>query len=224
MVRAEGNPFFAGGGFGVGVFVRYFGVHFFSIEERMATGSAPDLYISIASRATSIHDQTCRRAAGELRMAFLELVGIPDGTPRELGPETSIGSGAQVAWHVAGKDLAARHFTVHANGEGAAKVVPASAQHIVFVNGEPVPVHGAAIKGGDVISAGSAHFIYLKKESDKRPEVPAPTGPAGPPPTIRTRPRFVMTMSLRMDGKPNSPTDITSALIRRITMPTEPRC
>jgi hypothetical protein len=111
-------------------------------------------------------------------MAFLELVGIPDGTPRELGPETSIGSGAQVAWRVAGKDLAARHFIVHANGEGAAKVVPATAQHIVFVNGEPVPVHGAAIKGGDVISAGSAHFIYLKKESDKRPALPEPGGPA----------------------------------------------
>jgi hypothetical protein len=51
-------------------------------------------------------------------MAFLELVGIPDGTPRELGPETSVGSGAQVTWRVAGKDLAARHFTVHASGNG----------------------------------------------------------------------------------------------------------
>ncbi|MGH9176662.1 MAG: hypothetical protein ACRD1H_19995 [Vicinamibacterales bacterium] len=49
--------FFLGGGFGVGVFVRYWGVHFFSIEERIATGSAPDLCIIIASRATSI--QTC---------------------------------------------------------------------------------------------------------------------------------------------------------------------
>lgn len=110
-------------------------------------------------------------------MAFLELAGIPDGTPRELGPETSVGSGAQVAWRVAGKDLAARHFTVHVNPEGKGKVVP-SAQHIVILNGEPVPVQGAAIKGGDVISAGSAHFIYLKKESDKRPELPAPNGPA----------------------------------------------
>jgi pSer/pThr/pTyr-binding forkhead associated (FHA) protein len=111
-------------------------------------------------------------------MAFLELVGIPDGTPRELGPETSVGSGAQVAWRVAGKDLAAKHFIVHANGDGAPKVVPASAQHIVFVNSEPVPVHGVAIKGGDVISAGSAHFIFLKKETDKRPELPPPSGPA----------------------------------------------
>lgn len=49
--------FFVGGGFGVGVFVRYLGVHFFSIEERMATVSAPERYISIASRATSM--QTC---------------------------------------------------------------------------------------------------------------------------------------------------------------------
>lgn len=110
-------------------------------------------------------------------MAFLELAGIPDGTPRELGPETSVGSGAQVAWRVAGKDLAARHFTVHVNPGGTGTVVP-SAQHIVILNGEPVPVQGAAIKGGDVISAGSAHFIYLKKESDKRPELPAPNGPA----------------------------------------------
>ena len=107
-------------------------------------------------------------------MAFLEL----DGTPRELGPETTIGSGSQAAWRVAGKDLAARHFTVHVSSEGTAKVVPASAQHIVIVNGEPVPVQGAAIKGGDVVSAGTAHFIYLKKESDKRPEIPAPNGPA----------------------------------------------
>jgi hypothetical protein len=110
-------------------------------------------------------------------MAFLELAGIPDGTPRELGPETSVGSGAQVAWRVAGKDLAARHFTVHVNSGGTGKIVP-SAQHIVILNGDPVPVQGAAIKGGDVISAGSAHFIYLKKESDKRPQLPAPNGPA----------------------------------------------
>jgi pSer/pThr/pTyr-binding forkhead associated (FHA) protein len=107
-------------------------------------------------------------------MAFLEL----DGTPRELGPETSIGSGSQATWRVPSKDLAARHFTVHVNGEGTAKVVPASAQHIVIVNGEPVPVLGAAIKGGDVISAGTAHFIYLKKESDKRPELSESNGAA----------------------------------------------
>jgi hypothetical protein len=41
-------------GKGVGVFVWYLGVHFFSIAERMATGSAPDRNIIIASRATSI--------------------------------------------------------------------------------------------------------------------------------------------------------------------------
>jgi uncharacterized Zn-binding protein involved in type VI secretion len=107
-------------------------------------------------------------------MAFLEL----DGTPRELGPETSIGSGSQAAWRVAGKDLAARHFTVHVSSGNSAKVVPASAQHIVIVNGEPVPVQGAAIKTGDIVSAGAAHFVYLNKESDKRPELPSPNGPA----------------------------------------------
>src|SRR5688500_16319891 len=101
-------------------------------------------------------------------MAFLELAGIPDGTPPQPGPETCVGSGAQAAGLVAGKGLAARHFTVHANPQGAGKVVPA-AQHIGILNGDPVPVRGAAIKGVDVISAGSAHFIYLKKEADKRP-------------------------------------------------------
>jgi pSer/pThr/pTyr-binding forkhead associated (FHA) protein len=111
-------------------------------------------------------------------MAFLELVGVPDGTPQELGPETSVGSGAQATWRVPSKDLAARHFTVHANGDGKGKVVPASAQHIVILNGEPVPVQGAAVKSGDVISAGTAHFIFLNKETDKRPELPAPAGPA----------------------------------------------
>lgn len=106
-------------------------------------------------------------------MAFLEL----DGTARELGPETSVGSGSQAGWRVPSKDLAARHFTVHVDGDGA-KVVPASAQHVVIVNGEPVPVHGAVIKSGDIVSAGAAHFIFLKKESDKRPELPGAAGPA----------------------------------------------
>jgi hypothetical protein len=105
-------------------------------------------------------------------MAFLEL----DGTPRELGPETSIGSGSQAGWRVASKDLAAKHFTVHVNREGTAKVVPASAQHVVILNGEPVPVLGAALKSGDIVAAGAANFIYLDKETDKRPELPgAPT-------------------------------------------------
>lgn len=107
-------------------------------------------------------------------MAFLEL----DGTPRELGPETSIGSGSQAAWRVPSKDLAAKHFSVHVNGDESGKVVPASAQHIVILNGEPVPVSGAAVKGGDIISVGTAHFIFLKKESDKRPELPEPAGAA----------------------------------------------
>jgi predicted component of type VI protein secretion system len=102
-------------------------------------------------------------------MAFLEL----DGTVQELGPETSIGSGSQATWRVASKDLAARHFTVRVNHEGV-QVVPASPQAIVILNGEPVPIQGAAVKSGDVISAGAAHFIYLKKETDKRPELPTP--------------------------------------------------
>ena len=112
-------------------------------------------------------------------MAFLELVGLPEGTPpRALEAETSVGSGAQATWRVPSKDLAARHFSVNVNGDGKAKVVPASAQHVVILNGEPVPVAGATVKGGDVICAGTAQFIYLNKESDKRPALPEPAGPA----------------------------------------------
>ncbi|HEU5184515.1 MAG TPA: FHA domain-containing protein [Gemmatimonadaceae bacterium] len=107
-------------------------------------------------------------------MAFLEL----DGTARELGPETTVGSGSQASWRVPAKDLAARHFTVHLEGDSGAKVVPASPQHIVIINGEPVPPTGTAVKRGDIISAGAAHFIFLAKESDKRPELPAPLGPS----------------------------------------------
>ena len=44
----------AGGGSGVGVFVLCDGVHFFSIVVRIALTSAPELCISIASRATSM--------------------------------------------------------------------------------------------------------------------------------------------------------------------------
>lgn len=46
--------FLRGGGSGVGVLVWNLGVHFFSMDDRMATGSAPDRYIIIASRATSM--------------------------------------------------------------------------------------------------------------------------------------------------------------------------
>jgi hypothetical protein len=41
-------------GSGVGVLVWYLGVHFFSMAERMDTGSAPERNIIIASRATSM--------------------------------------------------------------------------------------------------------------------------------------------------------------------------
>jgi hypothetical protein len=52
---AAGCYFLRGGGSGVGVLVWNLGVHFFSMDCRMATGSAPDRYIIIASRATSMH-------------------------------------------------------------------------------------------------------------------------------------------------------------------------
>jgi hypothetical protein len=52
MVGPYPFGFFVGSG--VGVLVWYLGVHFFSMAERMDTGSAPERNIIIASRATSM--------------------------------------------------------------------------------------------------------------------------------------------------------------------------
>lgn len=113
-------------------------------------------------------------------MPLLELDGNPDlaDNPRELGPDTIIGSGSQATWRVQGLDLAARHFSVRLNGDGQAHVHPATAQSIVILNGEQVPPSGAAVKSGDLIAAGSARFIFLSDKSAKRPTLPAPSGQA----------------------------------------------
>ncbi|HJU91046.1 MAG TPA: FHA domain-containing protein [Gemmatimonadaceae bacterium] len=106
-------------------------------------------------------------------MPFLELDGNPDlaDNPRELGADTVIGSGSQASWRVQGLDLAARHFSVRLNGDGA-HVHPATAQSIVILNGEQVPPSGAAVKSGDLIAAGSARFVFLSDKSAKRPTMP----------------------------------------------------
>ena len=109
-------------------------------------------------------------------MPFLELVGSPDlaDNPRQLGPETVIGSGPQATWRLQRMDLAARHFAIKMNGTGAAKIIPASAQNVVIVNGRQVPTEGATLSGGDVIGAGGAQFLYLMDKDVKRPTLSAP--------------------------------------------------
>ena len=111
-------------------------------------------------------------------MALLELEGKPDmdGNPKEFSGEMIVGSGSQANWRIAGQDLAARHFKVRASSDGTAAVVPASPQNVVVVDGKQVPVAGATINSGSVISAGAGRFVYLKDASAKRPAV------AGPPP------------------------------------------
>lgn len=98
-------------------------------------------------------------------MPFLDL----DGEARELAPETTVGSGAQAAWRIPGKDLGARHFTVNLEGTSGAKVVPASDQNIVVVNSAQVPHTGVALKAGDIICAGGARFVFLTNRNDARP-------------------------------------------------------
>lgn len=98
-------------------------------------------------------------------MPFLDL----DGETRELAPETTVGSGAQAAWRIPGKDLGARHFTINLEGSGGARIVPATDQNIVVVNSQQVPPSGATLSAGDIVCAGGAKFIYLANQNDARP-------------------------------------------------------
>ncbi|MEJ7810156.1 MAG: FHA domain-containing protein [Gemmatimonadaceae bacterium] len=98
-------------------------------------------------------------------MPYLDL----DGEPRELAPETTIGSGAQASWRIANKDLAARHFTLHLTGAGDGKILPGSDQNVVTVNGRQVPTAGAPVSSGDVIAAGAARFTFIVNRNDPRP-------------------------------------------------------
>lgn len=102
-------------------------------------------------------------------MPFLEM----NEDLREVTSETTIGSGAQASWRIANKDLAARHFTIRLNGSEAT-ITPASNQNVVVVNGQQVPPHGAALTGGDVITAGSIRLVYLTDRNASRPRQAAP--------------------------------------------------
>ncbi|HEX6533469.1 MAG TPA: FHA domain-containing protein [Gemmatimonadaceae bacterium] len=107
-------------------------------------------------------------------MPFLELEGSPDleDNPRELAGEMVVGSGSQATWRLQGRDLAARHFKIQVQ-DGAGRIVPASTQNVVVLNGRQAPADGATLASGDVIAAGSARFIYLAERDSPRP-APAP--------------------------------------------------
>lgn len=109
-------------------------------------------------------------------MPFLELEGSPDleNNPRELNGELVVGSGSQATWRIQGRDLAARHFRIETQ-DGTARVVPASAQNVVVLNGRQAPAEGTTLASGDVIAAGSTRFIFLAGRDSPRPE------PAGEP-------------------------------------------
>jgi predicted component of type VI protein secretion system len=102
-------------------------------------------------------------------MPYLEL----DEEVREVAPEMTIGSGAQATWRIASKDLAARHFTLRLAPDGGAVIDPVTPQSVVAVNGEQVLEAGRPIHPGDVITAGSARFVYLADRGAPRPQLPA---------------------------------------------------
>ncbi|MBX6332759.1 MAG: FHA domain-containing protein [Gemmatimonadaceae bacterium] len=113
-------------------------------------------------------------------MPFLELEGSPDleNNPRELnGVELIVGSGSQATWRIPGRDLAARHFRLQVIG-GDARLIPASAQNVVVLNGKQAPTEGVTLRSGDVIAAGSARFVFLNTLDDPRPEPPGEAAPA----------------------------------------------
>lgn len=92
-------------------------------------------------------------------MPFLE----HEGNTREVTRgETLIGSGSQAAWRLQNVDLAARHFTLHSDTDGATRLKPSSAHNIVVVNGRQVGLDGTKLEHGDVIDAGSARIYFLE--------------------------------------------------------------
>ncbi|MDQ6885758.1 MAG: FHA domain-containing protein [Gemmatimonadota bacterium] len=111
-------------------------------------------------------------------MPFLELADNPDleDNPRELSTSLLIGSGSQATWRLANMDLAARHFTVSVDGQGHGRVVPATPQNVVILNGQQVAPKGADLQFGDSIGAGSARFVFLGDRNDRRPTA-TPTTP-----------------------------------------------
>ena len=112
-------------------------------------------------------------------MPFLELEGVPDleDNPRELNGELIVGSGSQATWRLTGRDLAARHFRLQVLSDGV-RVVPASVQNIVVLNGAQASAEGTALSSGDIIAAGSARFIFLDTADSPRPEPPGDPAPA----------------------------------------------
>ena len=93
-------------------------------------------------------------------MPFLEF----DGTARELPRgDTVVGSGSQAAWRVQDAGLAARHFTIAIDQAGIATLSPASTQSVVVINGRQLGTAGVALRDGDRISAGAAHFVFAER-------------------------------------------------------------
>src|SRR5574340_558814 len=113
-------------------------------------------------------------------MPFLELEGQPDleDNPRELNGELVVGSGSQASWRIPRRDLAARHVIIRGANNGGARVVPASPQNIVVLNGKQAPNDGTALNSGDVIAAGSARFVFLAARDSDRPVPVTDTAPA----------------------------------------------
>lgn len=102
-------------------------------------------------------------------MAVLE----HDGKLLALGPDTTVGSGAQANHRVQGQDLAARHFVIRVDPAGSATVAPTGDACVVSLNGVQIPRTGAPLHDGAVISAGQARFIYGAGDRAPRP-LPAP--------------------------------------------------
>jgi predicted component of type VI protein secretion system len=114
-------------------------------------------------------------------MPFLELEGQPDleNNPRELnGVDVVVGSGSQATWRIARRDLAARHFVITGAQNGNARVLPASVQNVVVLNGRQAASEGTPLRSGDIIAAGSARFIFLSAIDAERPAPAAAPVPA----------------------------------------------
>jgi pSer/pThr/pTyr-binding forkhead associated (FHA) protein len=89
--------------------------------------------------------------------------------------ETVVGSGAQSAWRLASKGLAARHFVV-ARKASRITVRPCGRDAVIVINGAQAGLNERELHDGDTIDAGSTRFLFSSERSGSFPAIPV--GPA----------------------------------------------
>lgn len=89
--------------------------------------------------------------------------------------ETVVGSGAQSAWRLASKGLAARHFVV-VRKASRISIRPCGRDAVIAINGTQAGLTEQELRDGDTIDAGNTRFLFSNERSGSFPSIPV--GPA----------------------------------------------